>query len=53
MKDIYSKAGLVRIWLGEPTPGSDNAFEILREFGRGTILKHMRLNGRSLTIEDG
>ena len=53
MKDIYSKAGIVRVWLGEPTPGSDNALEILREFGRGSILKDMSLNGRPLTIEDG
>ena len=29
MKEIYSKAEVVKVWLGEPTNGSDVALEIM------------------------
>ena len=50
MKSVYSKAVMVRVWLGESTPGSDEAIEILKEFSRGASFGDIRINGGPLDI---
>ena len=50
MKSVYSKAAMVRVWLGESTPGSDEAIEILKEFSRGASFGDIRINGGPLDI---
>ncbi|KAE9378295.1 HET-domain-containing protein, partial [Stipitochalara longipes BDJ] len=46
MKTIYSNAVLVRIWLGRPSPGSDDAMAILKQFGQGITLEKIKLGDR-------
>ncbi len=48
MKTIYSNAKRVRIWLGEPTRGSDDALAILEHMGRGIPFRDIRLDGKEL-----
>ena len=48
MKSVYSKVAMVRVWLGESTPGSDEAIEILKEFSRGASFGDIRINGGPL-----
>ena len=48
MKTIYTIAERVRVWLGEPTPGSDDALAILEHMGRTIPFKDIRLNGKEL-----
>jgi hypothetical protein len=52
MKAIYSNAVLVRIWLGSPSPGSDDAMAILKQLGQGTLLSKIRLGNRRLENDD-
>ena len=46
MKAIYSNAEAVRVWLGDPTTGSDDAMAILKELGQKTPLEDVRLQDR-------
>ena len=48
MKTVYSNAKRVRIWLGEPTRGSDDALAILEHLGRDIPFREIRLDGREL-----
>ena len=52
MKSIYSNAAIVRIWLGTPIPGSDEAILILKEIGKGVLYKDTKLQGRCLNEKD-
>ncbi|KAN0108649.1 Heterokaryon incompatibility protein (HET) domain containing protein [Hyaloscypha variabilis] len=52
MKAIYSNAVLVCIWLGSPSPGSDDAMAILKQLGQGTLLSKIRLGDRRLENDD-
>jgi hypothetical protein len=45
MKTIYSNATAVRVWLGNPTTGNDDAIIILRELGQGVPLQEIELQG--------
>ena len=49
MKTIYSNAERVRIWLGEPTRGSDDALAILEYSGRGVPFSNIRLDNKKLS----
>lgn len=48
MKTIYSNAKRVRVWLGEPMRGSDDALAILEHLGRSILLRDIRLDGKEL-----
>ena len=48
MKTIYSNAERVRVWLGEPTRGSDDALAIVEHMGGTVPFKDIRLNGKAL-----
>ena len=48
MKTIYSNAERVRVWLGEPTRGSDEALAILEHVGRGIPFKDIRFDGKKV-----
>lgn len=48
MKTIYSNAERVRIWLGEPTRGSDDALAVLEYSGRGVPFSNIRLDNKRL-----
>jgi hypothetical protein len=43
MKTIYSNATTVRVWLGNPTTGSDDAIVILKEIRQGVSLQEIKL----------
>ena len=51
MKSIYSTAAKVKVWLAEPTRGSNEAIATLQEFGRGTYFKDIRLLDKKLGNE--
>ena len=51
MKTIYSKAKRVRIWLGEPTRGSDDALAILEHLGRSIPFSDIHLDGQRMRNE--
>ena len=48
MKTIYSNARRVRIWLGEPTLGSDDALAIVEHLDHGVPFKDLRLDRKNL-----
>ena len=48
MKTIYSNATRVKVWLGEPTLGSDDALAILEHMGRNIPFRDIRLHGKEL-----
>ena len=48
MKTIYSNATRVKVWLGEPTLGSDDALAILEHMGRNIRFRDIRLHGKGL-----
>ena len=52
MKTIYSNAERVRVWLGEPTSGSDDALAILQDMGRSIPFNDIRLDGKRLNEEN-
>ena len=54
MKTIYTKASIVRVWLGESTEGSDEAMRILNVLGHGNPprLANVRIDGRALDMGD-
>jgi hypothetical protein len=52
MGKVYSKAAVVRIWLGEAAGESDKAFEILSDLGNGISLYDIKVNGKLLTDLD-
>ena len=52
MKTIYSNAERVKVWLGEPTSGSDDALAILEQLGRSIRFKDIRLKGKRLSEEN-
>ena len=51
MKTIYSNATRVKVWLGEPTLGSDDALAILEHMGRNIPFRDIRLHGKELNEE--
>ncbi len=46
MKEIYSKASNVRVWLGEAADESDMAIDILEKLGHGTLLSELEFEGK-------
>ena len=48
MKEIYSNAKQVKVWLGESTRGSDDALAILEHMGRNIPFRDIRLDGKKL-----
>jgi hypothetical protein len=52
MKTIYSNATTVRVWLGNPTTGSDDAIVILKEIGQGVPLQEIKIQGRIIHDDD-
>lgn len=46
MKTIFSNAKRVRVWLGEPTRGSDDALLILEDLGHRIPFRDIRLDGK-------
>jgi hypothetical protein len=52
MKTIYSNATAVRVWLGRPTAGSDDAMAILKELGQGVPLPEIKLQDRIVHGKD-
>ncbi|MCJ1287260.1 hypothetical protein MMC26_006608 [Xylographa opegraphella] len=52
MKAIYSNAEVVRVWLGSPTTGSDDAIALLNEVGQGVLLQEARLHDRPVDDND-
>jgi hypothetical protein len=52
MKAIYSNAVAVRVWLGNPTTGSDDAMAIVKELGQGSFLLEIWLQDRLIHDND-
>lgn len=52
MGDVYSKADIVHIWLGEASDGSDEAIAMFEELSKGTPLYDIQLQGLPLTAEN-
>jgi Heterokaryon incompatibility protein (HET) len=48
MKAIYSSAKAVRVWLGDPAPGSDDAMAIIKGLGQGVLPQDIKLHDGSV-----